>query len=318
MAKRAPKPPKIYSLKTMPKVDAHLHIRPDGRGGPMDDKAGSKMIRIMNQAGIDVCINLTGTPPMSAEVPRINKKWKGRILTCPAQFRLKNGLWWNKKDLKQFAEDGCAGIKIWAQYDKGTATPSFIKKVGYQAEYDLPLIGWHVVDPPQGNYWQPSYWDRVYDAEKVIKANPNVTIIMAHGFWLMNEDDTLEVLGKFFDTYPHLNVDISAVFQWWDPPRPTFSKLRKFILKYKDRILYGTDGNPSYSKKEHYQQTYDILERKTGNYRGFFGGGNTTNDYVQPLGLPLDVLNYIYWWNAARLIPQVKKSLGGLGYMVGK
>lgn len=314
MAKRAPRPAKLYSLKDMPKVDAHIHIRP-AKNGTMDDRLGTRMIRTMNRAGIEVSINLSGTREMVADVPRINRKWKGRILTCPSQFRIQEGLWWSKRDLAQFAQVGCAGIKIYTQYNRGTARADFIRKVGYQGALGLPLIGFHVVDPPQGHYWQPSYWDCVHDAEKVIAANPHVTIIMAHGFWLMNEDDTLAVLGTFFDRHPHLHADLSAVYQWWDPPRPTYEVLRRFILKYKDRLLYGTDGNPGYSKLEHYQQSFDVLESSRRDLRGFFGGG-LTNEFVRGLDLPNNALNYIYWWNAARLIPKVRESLAGLGYAV--
>ena len=39
-------------------------------------------------------------------------------------------------------------------------------------------------------------------------------VIMAHGFWLMNDDKGLDVLDGFFRKYPHLNVDLSA-----DPAR---------------------------------------------------------------------------------------------------
>lgn len=66
----------------------------------------------------------------------------------------------------------------------------------------LPLNGSHVVDPPQGRYWQPTCRDCIFDAEKAIAANPQVTFIMTHGFWLMNEDDTLKVPGTLSDGCP--------------------------------------------------------------------------------------------------------------------
>ncbi len=51
------------------------------------------------------------------------------------------------------------------------------------------------------------------------------------------------------------------------------------------------------------------------NLEGFFPGHRTPT-CLDGVGLPKDVLNYIYWWNAARLIPRVRESLASFGYTV--
>ena len=56
-----------------------------------------------------------------------------------------------------------------------------------------------------------------------------------------------------------------------------------------------------------------MLETLDKNCHGFFGG-QCEPTYIKGLGLSKEVLNRIYWWNAARLIPRVGESLRKLGY----
>ena len=224
-------------------------------------------------------------------------------------------MWWSKKDLDTFRDAGCAGTKIHCKYQRGLNSKAILAGIRRQGELDLPVLGLHIGDPPVPGFWQPTYWDCIADAEKVIRACPNTTFIMAHGFWLMNDDKGLDVLAKYFERYANLNVDLSAVFQWWDPPEPTYDKLRRFVVRYKDRLLYGTDGNPKFSRPANYRQSYRILETRGERLPGFFGGPHKKT-YIKGLGLSKEVLNYIYYWNAARLIPRVRESLLRLGYQV--
>jgi hypothetical protein len=115
----------------------------------------------------------------------------------------------------------------------------------------------------------------------------------------------------YFDRYSNLFVDISACFQWWDRPDPTPEKLRAFVLKYQDRLLYGTDGGPHYDTKAHHEDSYRVLETADECEHGFFPGNKRT---IKGLALPLETLNHIYWWNAARTIPRVRQVLKDLGY----
>ena len=138
---------------------------------------------------------------------------------------------------------------------------------------------------------------------------------MAHGFWLMTRDADLDILATLFDAYPHLHVDLSAAYHWWENPDVSYDKLRQFIIDYKERIVYGTDGNPAYSTPERYAATFAILESKKKNLTPFFGeDGKKWN--IHGLNLPNEVLNYIYYWNAARLVPNIRRSLLAQGFTV--
>ena len=64
----------------------------------------------------------------------------------------------------------------------------------------------------------------------------------------------LTKIGNLLDTYPNLDIDISARFaEICATPRAT----SKFIEKYQDRILYGTDMGTS---PDMYEITFRLLE----------------------------------------------------------
>ncbi len=82
------------------------------------------------------------------------------------------------------------------------------------------------------------------------------------------------------------------------------------MIEHSDRILFGTDigGQPRegrYSEvAEGYRRVFQLLETDQMIKGGFFGGTETRG-----LALPVDVLEKIYYRNAARLYPRVKDVL---------
>ncbi len=309
-------PPHIYSLEEMPRVDVHVHVHADEEQGPPGkdlNELTQAFVKIMDESGIAVGINLSGTREMVSQLAEYDKTWQGRLLLAPRDSDISDGLWWTEEELKWFQESGCVGTKIWAQNKQGIMEESLVRKVRLQGEVGLPAIGFHVADPPEGKWNTPHYAARIRDAEQMIRQVPDTTLIMAHGFWLMNNDTTLDLLATYFDRYPNLNVDLSATYQWWDVPEPTYEKLRNFIIQYQDRLLYGSDANVECTP-EQYRNSFRVLESTEENLSPFFGDEATKN--IRGLGLPLEVLNHIYYWNAARLIPRVKESLTNLGYSV--
>jgi len=304
LRKSSIKAPRIYERGNIPRVDVHSHI------GPEDLSLTGEFIEAMDEGEITISVNLSGTREMLEQADSIRKKWDARILLCPSDFVMNDGLWWSEEDLAMFKELRCAGTKIWAKYQHGAFDPEFVKKVRRQGELGLPAIGFHIADPPDGPFWKPNHWECIREAEKLIQRCPETTFIMAHGFWLMNEDRGLDVLAHYFDQYSNLNVDLSAVYQWWNPPKPNYDKLRDFIISYKDRILYGTDGHPGYTTPERLADSYRVLESDDEQLKGFFG----EKTKLRGLNLSTEVLNYIYYGNAARLVPEVRRSLLQLGY----
>jgi hypothetical protein len=301
-------PPKIYSLKEMPRVDTHVHIRK-----AVDIQ---RLVNAMDDAGITISIDLSGGHEFADKMEESAKTCKGRILVAPSQGNAGAKLWWTMDDLDRFAKAGCAGLKVHCHYTRGINSEENIAKFRHQGELDLPVLGFHIADPPEGSYLKPGREECIADAIQVIESCPNTTFIMAHGFWLMNNDKDLDQLGGFFDRFPNLFVDLSAVDQWWDRPDPSPAKLREFVLKYQDRLLFATDGSPGYNTKKNYENSYHVYESDDENIKDGFFPGEKDKTTIQGLNLPLETLNRIYWWNAARTIPRVRETLKNLGYVV--
>jgi predicted TIM-barrel fold metal-dependent hydrolase len=130
-----------------------------------------------------------------------------------------------------------------------------------------------------------------------------------------NSDEQLDYLIYVLETYPNLNVDVSARFQQFH--RMSTDKLRNFFIKYSDRILFGTDiytepANGRHAEvAEKYVRCFKLLETDETVKGGFFG-----NDKTKGLKLPQETLEKIYFRNAARIYPRVGDVLKGLGYEV--
>ena len=87
--------------------------------------------------------------------------------------------------------------------------------------------------------------------ERAIKKHPNTTFIACH---FMNLTFDLNHLGRLFDTYPNLYADISQR-EAYIASIPRFAG--KFMEKYADRLVWGTDQGYSLPM---YRNSFHILE----------------------------------------------------------
>src|SRR5262249_28753712 len=84
----------------------------------------------------------------------------------------------------------------------------------------------------------PSFDDLIRGLENVIARHPTTTFIGAHvGCYAEN----LAYVGSMLDRFPNYYVDIAArIAELGRQPNTA----RRFILRYADRILFGTDAPP--------------------------------------------------------------------------
>ena len=75
--------------------------------------------------------------------------------------------------------------------------------------------------------------------QEVLRRHPHTTFVAVHAFNLAND---LGRVGALLDRYPNVQVDFAA--RMWELARQPFSA-RRFFLKYADRILFGTDNDPT-------------------------------------------------------------------------
>ena len=154
---------------------------------------------------------------------------------------------------------------------------------------------WHMYGKPGA----PSKAEILKARDHILEMNPHLRMVGAH---LGSMETNLDEIAERFDRYPNFNVDTAArVIYLMKQPR---EKARDFIIKYQDRICYGTDGgirraNGVDGILKHWKYEYAMSWKyfatdETFEYRGV---------KTQGLELPHSVLHKIYHDNAARLFP---------------
>jgi predicted TIM-barrel fold metal-dependent hydrolase len=243
----------------------------------------------------------------------VREKLDDRILFCPGAFTIPSqGIWWRVEDIKTFKEQGFVGLKLWPHGKiLSSKIPLIHEHLAEAGRQGMPMIGYHTGDP--GNTHSnhaafPKYED---DTIKVAAAHPQTTFIFAHGLFMLQSDSGMEKLAGIFDKHPNVFVDLAYVHNSRQPADYTVSKARDFYIKYRDRILFGTDVFGAGAKAEAFLQERKLLETSevtSGMHRG---------PKMEGFNLPADVLNHIYYWNAARLIPRVRKVLEARKFKIG-
>jgi predicted TIM-barrel fold metal-dependent hydrolase len=141
--------------------------------------------------------------------------------------------------------------------------------------------------------------------DRLIAMNPNPRVVGAH---LGSMEAQLDELGKRLDRYPNFAVDTAArVERLALEPR---DQVRAFILKYQDRILYGSDLSFD-SEARHKHVTAETWERQYLLDWRYFSRDDTFDYHghtVEGLNLPLPVLEKLYHDNAIRWIPGIDAS----------
>ncbi|MFC1563044.1 amidohydrolase family protein [candidate division KSB1 bacterium] len=323
-------------LSTIPRVDIHAHI---GSTELMADYMGVRKV-LKEQFNIDLAMWVDlGFPviPMSEifnrrEYPcsplksggkgieflkEVEEKFNGRFLVSLTDYNILDGLRFSPEELPEWMERSVVGYKIWigvsSAVDHPANDPTFTKME------QIGMIGAsiHVAQPYPTSWCEDpiKFWEAQNAWERVLARHPNLKVVMAHMLDLFYSDEQLDYLRYILETYPNLYLDLSARFQQFH--RMDRENLRKFMIKYSDRILFGTDiiFEPRDSEYQHvaerYNRCFQILETDKIIQGGFFGKTD-----IQGLALPIDALEKIYYKNAVKLYPRVKDNLTNLGYFV--
>jgi len=131
--------------------------------------------------------------------------------------------------------------------------------------------------------------------EKALAENPKTTFVAAH---YLNMSHDLPRLSALLDKYPNMYVDLCGrIAESASTPRAT----RAFIIKYADRILFGTDNGIT---QEMYHNYFRVLE---SNDEHFYLPEIGYHWYYSGFNLPDKVLKKIYYQNAAKILKAVRK-----------
>jgi hypothetical protein len=169
---------------------------------------------------------------------------------------------------------------------------------------DYPYYKDHPIWYMYGKPGVPSKKQILDARDRLLAQNPKLRVVGAH---LGSMEDDLEGLGQRLDRYPNFAVDTAArVVHLVVMPS---DKVRAFLLKYQDRIVYGTDlefsqdqGSQEVIKEWQDQYAHDwryFSTRDTFDYEGH---------RTQGVGLPPAVLRKLYHANAVHWFPGVVKS----------
>ncbi len=145
--------------------------------------------------------------------------------------------------------------------------------------------------------------------ENMHRKHPKTTFVNAHLAMLYYDPAKV---AKFLDTFPNAQVDISATVQdLGRAPR----LWRDFLIKYQDRVVFGTDGNANSNPDTfwiphfRYLETFDEYFEHPAQIR--LPGGSPAHGRwnISGVSLPDEVLRKIYFENALKYLPTLRASI---------
>jgi predicted TIM-barrel fold metal-dependent hydrolase len=147
----------------------------------------------------------------------------------------------------------------------------------------------------------PKYEDLLVAFLRIVERNPNTTFIAAH---VASSAEDLSRVGSWLDKYPNLYVDTTArIAELGRQPLTA----RKFLIKYHDRVLFGTDGLRVPERLHYHWRFFETEDEYFPYAEGVFPPQGFWRIYG--VSLPSEVLTEIYAENAARIIPGVLERL---------
>ena len=241
-------------------------------------------------------------------------------------------IWSENSKFEKMLEIGYDGIKMmdgkpymrrtWQPL--GVNHPYFNEYWKRAEELDVPITI-HCVDPI--DYWSPDHPDDYRDLGtqedffqqplEVLERHPDLRISFAH-FFFMGPD--LERLGRLFDTYPKMHVDMAMgqEFLYYMSDDPDAS--RDFCIKYSDRIMHGTDISDRNSLKHGWSKAETLrlfLETDEDFDNLIYEGmgqtpvpGSNGRLKLHGLQLPQDALDNIMWRNFEEFAGPVPRTGG--------
>jgi predicted TIM-barrel fold metal-dependent hydrolase len=288
------------------------------------------MLRVMDACGVEKLVNITMKTGQAAidSIDRFHR-------AAPDRFASFGWMDWSGIEradfiqlsmdrLERLVEHGACGIKFWKdlgltvrdasgallRIDDERLAPLFDKA----AELKIPVM-FHTSDPdafftpidrfneryeelaahPDWSFYgsQIPKASLLEQRDRVFARHPKTTFVAAH---LAESSENLGYVAKLLDSNPNLYVDISA--RTPELGRQPYTA-RKFMLKYADRILFGTDLIP---EVEMYRLYYRFLETDDEYFEYPSHASRQGRWNIYGIFLPEDVLRKVYRENALKLL----------------
>jgi len=305
-------------------IDAHNHL------GDVEDVAG--IVTAMNEAGVRTVVNLDGGSgtELRNELKRFDLAHPGRFLTFAlVDFKGVDAADWSARAARQLERDfaaGAKGLKIHKSLGLGVRYKSTGKLMRVDdpkldavwaacAKHRRPVMihtadpaafftpldrfneRWHELNDHPGWLFHgkdyPGYKELLAQLKRVIKRHPRTTFVGAH---VASQAEDLRSVAQWLDELPNFHVDINARIN--ELGRQPYSA-RRFLIKYQDRVLFGTDTLPGAAM---YRVYYRFLETDDEHWDSSSGHHLQGFWMIYGIYLPKDVLAKLYHRNAERLL----------------
>jgi predicted TIM-barrel fold metal-dependent hydrolase len=324
------------SKPRFPVIDAHNHLGPDFGGG-WSERPAAELLAALDEADVRVYVDLDGGWGEGILQHRLDK-FKA---AAPERFRMFGGVnwsaWpehgdrfgeWAAARFRQQVAWGAEGLKIWKPFglhvrdQHGTLVPVDDARLdplwATAGELGLPVLI-HVADPvaffdpldETNERWEelhghpdwyfpsppfPAFLTIMDQLASLVARHPQTTFIGAHvGCYAEN----LGWVSQLLERCPNFYIDFGARIS--ELGRQPYAS-RRFFLQYADRILFGTDGGPdlaTYRVYYRFLETDDEYFNYNPDPQGIPGQGRW---YIYGLFLPDEVLQKVYYQNAARIL----------------
>ena len=178
-----------------------------------------------------------------------------------------------------------------------TSDPAaFFLPIDKYNEHYLPLQefpGWSF----QGSHF--SKQELLEQRDQMIADHPGTTFICPH---TANYPEDLDYVARFLDNNSNVYIDFSARID--ELGRQPY-RARDFMIKYQDRILFGTDMPISVDVYRCYFRFLETADEYF-DYPDYMGRWGYSRWKIYGLNLPDEVLRKIYYENALKIIPGIK------------
>ena len=326
-----------------PAIDFHFH----GRTLKTAEDYQA-LVRLMDQAGVGAIANMDGGMYDALDQNlRIGEPYKNRIVQFarPVWEGINEPGWPEKTaaELERAFKAGAQGLKInkalGLELKNADGTyilpddPRMDPVWAMCAKYDKPVMI-HVSDPiarwdpigpdneryeaglwrddPSGNYHntgQPHYKEIWKHQEEMLRKHPRTRFVLAH---IANMSEDLARAGDLLDRFPNADVELSA--RYHDLGRQPFTA-RKWLIKYQDRVLFGTDGSPGreldqfWTPHWRFAETEDEYFDHPAQMLSKLGAPLQGRWRIYGVSLPDDVLRKLYYANALKYLPSLRGSI---------
>jgi hypothetical protein len=327
----------LSGFSALAPIDIHAHAF-------INDPAVTDLLKRLNLRILNICVvvqhgrGYDEAAPLNRTARQVLHSSGGRAAWCstfdPQDFEKPGFADRSNKILNETFAEGAVAVKIWKaigmDLKKSDGSylmaddPVFNSIYADIAAHNRTLVA-HLAEPT--SCWQPpnpespdyGYYNQhpewfmfrhperpsketiLAARDRLLANNPKLRVVGCH---LGSMEVDVDEIARHFDRYPNFAVDTAARAQYlmMQPPE----KVRAFLTKYQDRVIYGTDNglepgadpartlpqwNERYLREWRYFSTSEWIEYKGHKYRG--------------LELPQPILRKLYHDNAVNWVPGI-------------